>query len=140
MADDPHKETFFEARRKAQDGAHDEAITLCESILADNPTHRGALDLLGFAHFFKGELATAESYCRRTLEAHPNHAYAFKGLGLCLARQDRLDEGLAHLNKAMALQPDYFCKDLAEVVHLIDRISIVLGAAGDQDFESRLRK
>lgn len=108
MADDPHRETFLRARDAAQQGRHDEAIALCHEILERDPAHRGALDLLGFAHFFKKEYATAEQWCRRTLEHYPNHAYGRKGLGLCLARQGRLDEGLVELHEAMRLEPKFF--------------------------------
>lgn len=108
MADDPHRETFLRARDAAQKGRHDEAIALCHRILEQDPKHRGALDLLGFAHFFKKEYATAEQWCRKTLEIYPNHAYGRKGLGLCLARQGKLDEGLAELHEAMRLEPKFF--------------------------------
>ena len=108
MADDPHRETFRRARDAAQQGRHDEAIALCHKILAREPKHRGALDLLGFAHFFKKEYATAEQWCRKTLELYPDHAYGRKGLGLCLARQGRLDEGLVELHEAMRLEPKFF--------------------------------
>ena len=108
MPDDPQREKFDRARAAATAGRHDEAITLCGEILDDRPDHRGAMDLLGFAHFFKKEYATAEQWCRRTLERYPGHAYALKGLGLCLARQDRLDEGLTHLHEAMRLEPGFF--------------------------------
>lgn len=108
MADDPHRETFLRAREAAQKGRHAEAIALCMGILEQDPKHRGALDLLGFAHFFKQEYATAEQWCRKTLEHYPDHAYGRKGLGLCLARQGKLDEGLVELHEAMRLEPKFF--------------------------------
>ncbi|MBI5499444.1 MAG: ribosome biogenesis GTP-binding protein YsxC [Deltaproteobacteria bacterium] len=108
MSGDPQREQFDRARAAATAGRHDEAIALCGEILEVDPAHRGAMDLLGFAHFFKKEFATAEGWCRRTLERYPHHAYAHKGLGLCLARQGRLEEGLPHLHEAMRLEPDFF--------------------------------
>ena len=108
MADDPHRENFLRARDAAQQGRHDEAIARCLEILDQDPQHRGALDLLGFAHFFKKEYATAEQWCRKTLEHYPDHAYGRKGLGLCLARQGKLDEGLVELHEAMRLEPKFF--------------------------------
>jgi GTP-binding protein len=108
MAADPHRETFDRARKAATAGKHDEAIARCNEILAADPRHRGALDLLGFAYFFKQEYSTAEGWCRKTLEHYPQHAYAHKGLGLCLARQGKLEEGLPHLREAMRLEPKFF--------------------------------
>lgn len=129
MSDDPHRTEFVKARTDAQQGRLDEAIAGCERILAGNPTHRGAMDLLGFAHFFKGEYAVAESWCRRTLEAHPDHPYALKGLGLCVARQDRLEEGLGHLRRAIALDPKWFDPywDTAVVLRDAGRLEEALG-------------
>jgi GTP-binding protein len=108
MADDPHREKFLRARDAAQKGRHDEAIARCLEILEQDPKHRGALDLLGFAHFFKKEYATAEEWCRKTLAHYPEHAYGRKGLGLCLARQGKLEEGLKELHEAMRLEPKFF--------------------------------
>jgi len=108
MAGDPQREKFQQARRAATAGHLDEAIERCHAILSDDPRHRGALDLLGFAHFFKKEFAVAEQWCRKTLDLYPDHAYAHKGLGLCLARQGKLDDGLPHLHEAMRLEPKFF--------------------------------
>jgi len=108
MADDPQREKFQQARSAATAGRLDEAIALCNEVLVADAQHRGALDLLGYAHFFKKEFAVAERWCRRTLELYPEHAYAHKGLGLCLARQGKLDEGLPHLREAMRLEPKFF--------------------------------
>jgi GTP-binding protein len=108
MAGDPQREKFQQARSAATAGRLDEAIGLCHTILSGDPRHRGALDLLGFAHFFKKEFAVAEQWCRKTLDLYPEHAYAHKGLGLCLARQGKLDDGLPHLREAMRLEPKFF--------------------------------
>ena len=108
MAVDPQREKFQQARSAATAGRLDEAIVLCHAVLSGDPRHRGALDLLGFAHFFKKEFAVAEQWCRKTLELYPEHAYAHKGLGLCLARQGKLDDGLPHLREAMRLEPKFF--------------------------------
>jgi GTP-binding protein len=108
MAGAPQQEKFQQARSAATAGRLDEAIGLCHAILSGDPRHRGALDLLGFAHFFKKEFAVAEQWCRKTLDLYPEHAYAHKGLGLCLARQGKLDDGLPHLREAMRLEPKFF--------------------------------
>jgi tetratricopeptide (TPR) repeat protein len=108
MTDKAQGEKFCRARDAAQAKRFDEAIRICNEILAEDPQHRGALDMLGFAHFFKKEYEVAETWCRRTLEAYPDHAYAHKGLGLCLARQGKLDEGLKELHEAMRLEPKFF--------------------------------
>ena len=42
---------------------------------------------------------------RKSLEITPLGAYARKGLGICLADQGKVDEGISELHHAMALKP-----------------------------------
>jgi tetratricopeptide (TPR) repeat protein len=65
------------------------------------------LDLGGFVCFFLGDYLATESYCRRALALQPDHAYACKGLGLALARQGRVDEGVQSLERSIALAPEW---------------------------------
>ena len=65
------------------------------------------LDLAGFVCFFLGDYLATETYCRRALAVKPDHAYACKGLGLALARQGRVDEGVQSLERAIALAPGW---------------------------------
>ena len=44
----------------------------------------------------------------RAIALSPNNAYARKGWGLCVAKQGRVDEGLASLERAIALRPEWF--------------------------------
>jgi Flp pilus assembly protein TadD len=49
----------------------------------------------------------------------PGHAYAMKGLGLCLARQGRVDDGVCSLEQAITASPTWYDPywDLAVVLH-----------------------
>jgi tetratricopeptide (TPR) repeat protein len=75
--------------------------------LAVEPTNLELLDLGGFVAFFLGDYLSTEEYCRKALAVKPDHAYACKGLGLGLARQGRVDEGVASLERAIALAPQW---------------------------------
>ena len=75
--------------------------------LALAPDNLTLLDLGGFVCFFLGDYVTTELYCRRALAIEPDHAYACKGLGLALARQGRVDEGVQSLERAIALAPQW---------------------------------
>lgn len=94
-----------QAKQAARAGLLDEADALLAEVLAGEQDNVQALDLCGFVRFFQGRFAEAEGCCRRVLELDPQHAYAHKGLGLCLARQGRLDEGVAELEQAIRLKP-----------------------------------
>ncbi len=54
-----------------------------------------------------GNPAQAELVCRSVLARTPRDPAALHLLGLSLAAQDRLDDALRSLSKAVALQPDY---------------------------------
>jgi len=85
-----------------------EADALLTALLDRDPRSVRGLDLLGFVRYFQGRHAEAEDACRRTLALAPDHAYAHKGLGLCLAAQGRLEDGLAELARARELKPGWF--------------------------------
>lgn len=75
--------------------------------LALAPENLTLLDLGGFVCFFLGDYLATEGYCRRALAVKPDHAYAHKGLGLALARQGRVDEGVQSLERAIVLAPEW---------------------------------
>jgi len=75
--------------------------------LALAPDNLTLLDLGGFVCFFLGDYVATESYCRRALAIKSDHAYACKGLGLALARQGRVDEGVQSLERSIALAPQW---------------------------------
>lgn len=102
------KEKLAEARRLAE--ARDYAATerLIREMRDQDPDDLVLLDLHGYALYFLGRNEEAESVCRRTLELSADHAYAHKGLGLCLAKRGRIDEAERALERAMALKPKWF--------------------------------
>jgi tetratricopeptide (TPR) repeat protein len=71
------------------------------------PANLDLLDLGGFVAFFLGDYLTCEDFCRKALAVKPDHAYACKGLGLGLARQGRVDEGVASLERSIMLSPQW---------------------------------
>jgi Flp pilus assembly protein TadD len=84
------------------------AERLLQDVLAQEPHNLNALDLQGFVFYFLERPADAEIACRKALELEPNRAYSMKGLGLCVAKQGRLDEGVDLLRKAIQLEPHWF--------------------------------
>jgi tetratricopeptide (TPR) repeat protein len=53
-----------------------------------------------------GQLATAETLYRRAVAVNPQHAGAHNDLGLCLARQGKLEASVQEIEQAIHLQPD----------------------------------
>lgn len=96
------------ARHAATQGDLPRAEQLLEEILSEDEACLLALDLLGFVRYFLGRPGEAEEACRRALAIDPNRAYANKGLGLCLAKQGQVDQGLLYLRRAIALDPRWF--------------------------------
>jgi tetratricopeptide (TPR) repeat protein len=96
------------AHLAANTGEFARAERLLHEVLAEDDGCLLALDLLGFVQYFQGRPAEAEQACRRAIAIAPNRAYSNKGLGLCLAKQGMLDEGLPFLRQAIALEPAWF--------------------------------
>ena len=104
----PAVDTIIEQARAAINqhllGDAREKINQGLAVVPDNLT---LLDLGGFVCFFLGDYLATETYCRRALVVKPDHAYACKGLGLALARQGRVDEGVQSLERSIALAPEW---------------------------------
>jgi tetratricopeptide (TPR) repeat protein len=104
----PAVDTIIEQARAAINehalGDAREKINQGLALLPDNLT---LLDLGGFVCFFLGDYLATETHCRRALVVKPDHAYACKGLGLALARQGRVDEGVQSLERSIALAPEW---------------------------------
>ena len=112
--------------REAVDGKRfDEARRLLERGLALEPEHLPSLDLLGFVCFSLRDYAASEQSNRRALARDPDRAFAWNGLALALARQGRLDEARAAVERAIALAPRWF-----EPYH---DFAVVLAEAGRKD-------
>ena len=94
-----------EATKKTKAGVHDEAAELLEQVLELEPKNLRALDLLGFVQWSLGDLKASEATNRMSLKLRPLGAYARKGLGICLADQGMIDEGISEIHHAMALKP-----------------------------------
>ncbi len=69
-------------------------------------TIRDAL-LQGWQHQRAGNLAVAEEFYRRVLDAQPDHPEALYLLGTVCQRQGKLDDAAQHLLLAVSLRPDY---------------------------------
>ena len=96
-----------EASRAARAKALEKAADLASKALALDENNLKALDLMGYIRFFQQQYRESESCCRRALQIAPDHAYALSGLGMSLARQERLEEGLEMMTRAMEVKPDW---------------------------------
>lgn len=106
--EDPAASALLAARAAVKARAWTEAERSLREVLARDPDHREALDLIGFVLFFADRSAEAEPFCRRAVALRPDHAYAWKGLGMHLVRLGQHEEGFAALEKATELSPGWF--------------------------------
>ena len=96
----------------------EEAQRLLRKTLQGGPDELAVLDLAGFVWFSLRDFVAAENFNRAALAQKPDHAIAHNGLGLSLARQGRLDEGRAAIERAIELSPTWYdpYHDLAVVL------------------------
>ncbi|HEX7507158.1 MAG TPA: radical SAM protein, partial [Polyangia bacterium] len=94
-----------QAREAVSQRRFEEAHRLLQAALVQAPEDLAVIDLLGFVCFSLRDYQACESHNRRALALKPDHAFAYNGLGLCLARQGKLAEGSAAIERAIALLP-----------------------------------
>jgi len=75
--------------------------------LALAPENLTLLDLGGFVLLLSRRLCRYRVVLPSCARGQSDHAYACKGLGLALARQGRVDEGVQSLERAIALAPEW---------------------------------
>ena len=102
------KEQKAVARGLMLSGDRQGALEAYEALRARTPDDVGVLDALGFLYFMAGRPGEARDCCRRSIELSPENFYAYKGLGLCLARLGETDAGIAALERSIAINPKYF--------------------------------
>jgi radical SAM protein with 4Fe4S-binding SPASM domain len=89
-------------------------------VLEMTPDSHEAADYLGFIHFQMENYDKCLEFNHLSLKINPLNAYAMKGLGNCLVRMGRRDEGIASLKKSIHMASgDFFdpYHDLAVVYY-----------------------
>lgn len=103
-------------------------VVLEKALQKDGNDYRLLSDY-GFVSFMLGNYKDSESANRKVLSTYPDDAYAHKGLGLCLARQGNVEEGIQLLERAIELADEGFLdpyNDLAVVLFENNRCSDAL--------------
>jgi predicted O-linked N-acetylglucosamine transferase (SPINDLY family) len=95
------------AIRRHQRGELAAAEALYRQVLAGNPDHLDALQLLGVVEFQRGRPGVAVDLLQRALRLAPAEAGLHCNLGLALEQAGRGSEALASLDRALALRPDF---------------------------------
>lgn len=80
--------------------------------------------------YAQGEFAAAERVCRQLIAARPDSSDAYNILGVTLARLDRVEEGVAALRRAIAIngQPASYHANLGEILRQDGRLDEALDA------------
>lgn len=84
-------------------GQPTEAARLLEPLVAAEPDHQAALELLARSYFGSAQLARAEETLTRLVELAPANGWARRALARTLERQSRADEAVVHHRVADAL-------------------------------------
>jgi tetratricopeptide (TPR) repeat protein len=94
------------------------AIAICQSVLEKEPTNIVALGVIANARIQSCRLADAEAGVRDALKVSPS-ANLYQILSAALARQGRLDEAVAAINRAIELEPDYAVAHFSKALILL---------------------
>ena len=115
---------FDEAVGHHQAGRLDAAEAAYRRILAAQPLHAEAMQLLGVVRLQRGDHAGAIEWIERAIGLTPHQAAFHSNLGLALRAAGRLDEAAATLKTAVALDGGYVAarKNLGVVLHELGRL------------------
>jgi tetratricopeptide (TPR) repeat protein len=82
-------------------------ITLYSSALDVSPDALLVRNLLGLAHWDRGDLQAAEDQWQEVLRRGPANAWTLDYLGLLRLRQRRYPEAKEYIQRSLAIHPDY---------------------------------
>ncbi len=101
------REALMRAATACEQGRFLEAERSCAAILAAQPDHFVALQILATAQSGHGSHAEALASCDRALALRAGHAGMLHTRGAVLQELGRLDEALASYGAALAVRSDY---------------------------------
>jgi tetratricopeptide (TPR) repeat protein len=119
------QQAFDLALRHHQAGRLQETEQLYRQVLARQPNHAEALNLLGVLAGQVGRNDDAVDLIRRAIALRPNYAEAHSNLGNILRDKGQLDEAIAACRRAIALRPNY--------VEALNNLGFALKAKGQFD-------
>ncbi|MGA2441898.1 MAG: tetratricopeptide repeat-containing glycosyltransferase family protein [Tepidisphaeraceae bacterium] len=90
-----------------QAGRLAEAEAIYRQILAQNPDHIEAMNLLGTLAAQAGRLDAGLELMRRAVRLQPDSAQGYYNIGIALQRKGQLDEAIASYRQAIRLKPDF---------------------------------
>lgn len=110
-ANDPNPQTladpFAQVQQLLAAGRGADAEALCTRIVAAQPGHVAALNLLSMCALQRGDTTRGKALLEQALQAAPEHPALHKNLALAHATDGRLDDALCLLDRALALKPDF---------------------------------
>jgi tetratricopeptide (TPR) repeat protein len=98
---------FRQALASHQGNAHARAQALYRQVIALQPRHFDALQLLGVLSLQSGQTAEAVELLARALAIDPRHAAVHSNLAFAYHTLQRYDEALASAERALQLQPAF---------------------------------
>jgi len=107
-------------KKYSDEGQYQFAEFYFNRVLQLDPRNREVLDYLGFIYFQLENYEKCLESNRASLQINPNNPYALKGLGNCLARMGKLEEGIEYLKKSIEIATEDFTDcyhDLAAILY-----------------------
>ena len=98
---------FARARALQAAGSLPAAQQAYEDLLAVQADHLASLHMLGVVYAQTGQAQKGVDLLCRVLEAEPNNAQAYFGLGFAMCKLKQFAAGIECYDKAMALQPQF---------------------------------
>jgi len=102
------QELYNQGREMAEKEEFQVAMIYIDKALKQQPNNPLLLNLMGYIHYNLENFPECESCNRSVLAIEPENSYAHKGLGICLSRTGRVEEGIELLKKSIQLAPTGF--------------------------------
>ena len=103
----PDAVTIRDAFTHYQCGRQEEAMRVCRIILASEPAHFNALNILGSIKLQQGDFSAARESLAQAVACNPDNVEAHTNLGSCLDELQQHSDARHCYQTALELNPDY---------------------------------
>ena len=94
-----HNSEYDKGYTAAMNGSYDAAIAILNKVVASDPKHADAYNMLGFSHRKKGEYDQSMKFYGAALRIDPEHRGAHEYIGQAYLEQKNLAKAKEHLKR-----------------------------------------
>ena len=98
-------ELFHKGKKHAKQNDHLKAVMLFEKAIALEPERGSIREAIAISYYNCGLYSAAKKNFQKAITIDASNDFAYYGLGLCLAKEGKINTAIGHFKIAAAMKP-----------------------------------